>query len=209
MQVIKAGLCRDRLGRERVGGWGSAKGGGIGRGGDGVEDRAASWWQWVSIQGPPPPLPTTSTPSSPARGVYTIGGKEKCRADPRCRSRTGSPHSPKSPAPILPSWIMLRGALSATQPLCKTMIPSSDVNSLEGETRVTVKWVSWCIWTLIYMSANSRGGSSHVLGTLKTLISYIIKVEMDKYCKMTDTGERRKLKSEMTKKCRGEIPVSK
>lgn len=42
MQVIKAGLCRDRLGRERVGGWGSAKGGGIGRGGDGVEDRAAS-----------------------------------------------------------------------------------------------------------------------------------------------------------------------
>ena len=163
----------------------------------------------VSKHPRPPPPHTTSTPSSPARGVYTISGKEKCRADPRCRSRTGSPHSPKSPAPILPSWIMLRGALSATEPLCKTMIPSSDVSSLEGETRVTVKWVSWCIWMLIYMSANSRGGSSHVLGTLKTLIGYIIKVEMDKYCKMTDTGERWNLMSEMTKKCSGEIPVSK
>lgn len=34
-------------------------------------------------------------------------------------------------------------------------------------------------------------GSSHKLGTLKTLISYIAKVEMDKCCKSTDTeGER-------------------
>lgn len=29
------------------------------------------------------------------------------------------------------------------------------------------------------MSANRRGGSSHLLGTLKTLITYITKVEVD------------------------------
>lgn len=38
------------------------------------------------------------------------------------------------------------------------------------------------------MSANGGGGSSHAPGTLKTLISSITKVEMDKYCKSTPTG---------------------
>lgn len=72
------------------------------------------------------------------------------------------------------------------------MIPSSDVNSLEGARRVTVEWVSWCIWTLIYMSTNRRGGSSHLLVTLKTLISYISKVETDKCSKRSETGGERK-----------------
>lgn len=41
------------------------------------------------------------------------------------------------------------------------------------------------------MRANRRGGSSHVPGTLKTIISYITKVEVDKYCKSSETeGEK-------------------
>lgn len=65
VQVIKAELCRDCLGRKRVGGGRTQKGGGTRRGRDRVDDRTASWWQWVSIRPllhphnlhPPPHLP--------------------------------------------------------------------------------------------------------------------------------------------------------
>lgn len=110
---------------------------------------------------PPPPLQPPPPPLLP-KGFYKISGEENLR----CRLESSVP---KSPAPILPSWISLRGALGAMEPLCKTKIPSSDVNSLEGRKRVIVERVSWCIWALIYMSTKRRGGISHKLGTLKTL----------------------------------------
>lgn len=74
---------------------GVENGGWIGKGGDRVEDRMA-----VSKQAPTPP-PTLSTV---ALGAYTMSGKEKRCTELRCTDRrTESPHSPKSPAPNLPS----------------------------------------------------------------------------------------------------------
>lgn len=62
---------------------------------------------------------------------------------------------------------------------------------------------------LIYMSTNRRGGSSYVLGTLKTLTSYITKVEIDKYSKSTESeGERETKESAGYRVKRGETPVS-
>lgn len=144
MQVIKAELCRDCLGRRRVGGGGTQKGGGTRRGRDRVDHRTASWWQWVSIR----PLLHPHNLHPPLvcpKGFTQWAVRKNAAVIQDAVLRTASLHLSKSPAPILPSWIMLRGVLSAMKMLCKTMIPSSDVNSLEDEMRVVVEWASWCI----------------------------------------------------------------
>lgn len=99
MQVIKAELCRDRLGR---GEWGLREWK-SGRDCEGRRWGGREYGLMMTVSKHQPPRSTTNA-SPPALGAYTIRSNEKCCAELRCTDRrTGSPHSAKPPSPNLPS----------------------------------------------------------------------------------------------------------